>query len=219
MRSSAADRRRHRVGVVAVALLVVLAGCGGPSGERTPETITATAGQATVSDVALSATGFSERTVQERQLSDSGTLDVSGDVEMEVTYRIEATTSRGVYASGEGSVFAAYSVPLVEPDDVAATINPLGGRSVSDVVTHAQDTYGEFGDLDHVENTTVTMLGTQTTLGKYATAASGPDGSTEVFVYVAQVQHDGDVVVAVAVLPQANDDAEAVRMLVGGIER
>lgn len=137
---------------------------------------------------------------------------------MEVTYRIGATTSRGVYASGDGSVFAAYSVPLVELDDMAATINPLGGRPVSDVVTHAQNTYGEFSDLDHVENTTVTMLGTETTLAKYATAASGPDGSTEVFVAVAQVHHAGDLVVAVAVLPQANDDAEAFRTLVGGIE-
>lgn len=214
-----AGARRHRFAAVAVALLVVLTGCGAMGGDRTPETITAAAGQATVNDAALSATGFSERTVEERQLSDSGTLDISGDVEMEVNYRIEATTSRAVYASDEGSVFAAYSVPLVEPDDVAATINPLAGRSLTEVATRAQDTYGDFGDLTHIENTTVTMLGNETTLAKYATTASGPNGSTEVSVYVAQVRHSGDVVVAVAVMPRADDDAEAVRSLVGGIEQ
>lgn len=97
-----------------MALLVVLAGCGGLGGKRAPERIVAAADQATVSDAALAATGFSERTVEARELSDSCTLDVSGDVEMEVSYRIEATTSRAVYASGEGQVVAASSVPLVE---------------------------------------------------------------------------------------------------------
>jgi hypothetical protein len=211
-------RRRHRVTAVAVALLLVLAGCGATGGDRTPETITAAAGQATVSDAALSATGFSERTVEQGLLADSGTLAVAGDVEMEVNYRIEATTHRAVYASDADSVFAVYSVPLVEPDDVAATIDPIGGRSLTEIGTRAQDTYGEFGDLANVENATVTMLGDETTLAKYATTADGPDVRTEVFVYVAQVHHDGDVVVAVAVMPRATDDAEAVRTLVGGIE-
>lgn len=218
MPARTAGRRRARLAALATALVVVLAGCGGMGGPRTPETITATAGEATVSEAALSETGFTERNRTTRQLADSGTLEVAGDVQMEVNYRIEATTSRAVYGDADGSVFAVYSVPLVEPDDVAATIDPLAGRSVTDVATRAQDTYGRFGELEPVENATVTMLGTEVTLARYVTTATGPNGSTEVILSVARVRHDGDVVVAVAVVPAPDDEISTVRTLVGGID-
>jgi hypothetical protein len=98
------------------------------------------------------------------------------------------------------------------------TLDPLGDRSAATVVTRAQDVYADIGSLDHVENTTATLLGTETTLAKDATTATADGERVEVFVYVALVRHRGDVVRAVAVLPRADDDPETVRSLLAAAE-
>lgn len=206
---------RPPLAALVLAVLLVLAGCAGP-GDRTPEPIEGSASRATVGDDGLSAAGYEEVTVEEDRVERRGTLDVSGDVELVVDYHVDATAQRAVYRDADAdppSVFALYSVPLVSPDQIDVRIDPLGDRSTADVAALAQGVYGEFGALEHVTNRTVSLLGSETTVANYRTTARSDGTSVDVSVYVAAVEHDGDVVRAVAVLPQADGDFDVVRTL------
>lgn len=206
--------------VVLVAVMLSVAGCSGP-GDRTPEPLEGTASPATLGESARSSAGYDPATVEQDRVNRSGTLDVSGDVGMTVGYRIRATAQRAVYRSSAGdppSVLALYSAPLVSPDAVAVTLDPLGDRSTTAIVERVQDTYGSLGQLEHLGNSTVTVLGNETTLARYATSAEVDGTALDVVVYVAVVRHGGDVVRAVAVFPRERDDPETVRQLLAALD-
>jgi len=210
---------RH-VSLVAVVVLVVVAGCSGGPGDRTPQSIEADASQATVTESALSEAGYAEASAGQVAVNRSGTLQISGDVQMNLGYRVNATGWRTVYESSDGrSVFALYTVPQAKPDNVAATIDPLGDRSLETIVDGSQDVYGETSDLEHVQNRTATVLGGEATVRQYAGSATAGGESTDVTVYVATVDHDGDIVRAVAVVDAETDDWSTVRPLFEGVQR
>ena len=212
-------RRMYLLAVVAV--LAAVAGCtGGGPGDRTPQSIEADAARATVEEVALSETEFSEQSVRQVTVNRSGTLQISGDVQMNLGYRVNATGWRAVYRSSSGQgVFALYTVPQAKPDNVAATIDPLGDRSLPAVVDGAQDTYSDSSEFEHVRNRTITVLDRETTVQQFAATATADGGSTDVTVSVATVDNDGDIVRAVAVVPTETDDWSAVRPLFEGVQR
>lgn len=208
------------VTAIALAVLLVLAGCSGP-GDRTPEPIEGTASAATIDDDDLSAAGYERALVESRGVNRTGTIDVSGDVEMTVEYRVRATARRAVYRSTDGdlpSIVALYSVPLVSPDSVDATIDPLGDRSTAAVVGRVQGTYADVQSLEWVENRSVKLLGNETTLVEYATTAAVDGQSVDVVVSVARVRHAGDVVRVVVILPRDSADPTAVRRLLGAVQ-
>ncbi|WP_436926879.1 DUF6517 family protein [Halosimplex amylolyticum] len=207
--------------LAAVAVVVVVAGCSGAGpGDRTPQSIEADAARSTVDDAALSETGFAEASVGQVAVNRSGTLRISGDVQMTLRYRVNGSGWRAVYQSSGGQgVFALYTVPRAKPDNVAATIDPLGDRSLAAVVDGAQDTYSDTGELEHVRNRTATVLGSEATVRQYAGSATAGGEPADVTVYVATVDHDGDVVRAVAVVPTDGDDWSTVRPMFEGIER
>jgi hypothetical protein len=60
--------------LITVVLLVVVAGCSGGPGDRTPQSIEADASQATVTESALSETGFGEASAGQVAVDRSGTL-------------------------------------------------------------------------------------------------------------------------------------------------
>jgi len=207
-------------GAVLLAALLVVAGCSAP-GDRTPQPLEGTATEATVGTEALSAGGFETAQVDARRVNRTGTLEVSGDVSLVVDYRVRATAQRAVYRSSGSdppAVVAVHSAPLVSPDSVAATIDPLGDRSTAAVVERVQGVYGDLGTLEPLENGTATLLGNETTLARYGTTADVDGAAVEVVVYVAVVRHAGDVVRAVAVLPRAADDPATVRGLLSAVE-
>lgn len=200
--------------VVALACVVILAGCGG--GDRTPQPLRGEATAATAGQDALSAADYEQVAVESMQVNRSGTLDVSGDVELTVNYQIYATAQRATYehsSTDSPSVFALLSVPLVSPDAVDVTLDPMGDRSLREVTDRAQPTYTNVGPLDHVSNKSATLLGTDTTLQKYATTAEADGSTVDVYVYIAVAEHNGDLIRAVAVLPQDADAPETVRTL------
>lgn len=205
---------------VVLTVLLVVAGCSGP-GDRTPQPIEGTASPATVGGDALSSAGYEEVTVGSDRVNRTGTIDVSGDVELVVDYQARATAQRAVYRTTDSdppSVFAVYSAPLVSPESVGVVIDPLGDRSTAEIVGRVQGIYADPGQLDHVENSSATLLGNETTLAKYATTATFEGSSVDVFVYVASVRHDGDVVRAVAVVPRDADDLGTVRSLLSAVD-
>lgn len=207
--------------IVAFVVLLVLAGCGGSGGGREPEPFTATASKATVNQDAVAAAGYDHQRTEPGHYNTSGQLAVSGDVQMNLQYNINATTWRAVYrhsGTTPPSVFAVYSVPEVDPDKVSATINPLRGRSSVELVSLAQSRYVDMGDLRHVGNTTVMMLGTETTVSTYAATASVADDTVDVSLHMAMVKHDGDYVIAVGVHPREANARQTIISLIEAIE-
>lgn len=204
---------RH-VRVALLLSLVVLAGCNAGPGDRTPEPIEAEASAATVPEGALSASGFSEGGREEIAVDRSGTLSVSGDVEMNLGYQVRATGWRTTYRSADGAtVFGLYTVPLAEPERVDAQIDPLGDRSLSEIVAGAQTTYSDPGELERVQNRTVSILETETTVQQFAGRATRDGETVAVTVYVATVDHEGDRIRAVAVTPREADNWDTLRGL------
>ena len=203
-----------RVGLVLLLALVVLAGCNAGPGDRTPEPIKVSASEATVPAESVSGAGFSADGVEEVGVDRSGTLSISGDVEMDLGYQVRATGWRATYrASDSETVFGLYTVPMAEPERVDARIDPLGDRSLSEVVAGAQTTYGDPGDLEPVQNRSVTMLETETTIQQFAGTATRDGETVEVTVYVATVDHDSDRIRAVAVAPRGADDWDRLQGL------
>lgn len=203
-----------------VVVLVALAGCNG-AGDRTPEPIEANASQAVVDDETLAETGFSETSLEEVRVNRSGTLSVSGDVQMDLGYTVRATGWRAVYSSagdGPGTVVSLYTVPNAKPERVAATIDPLGDRSLSTIVTDAQGTYGSVEGLDHTRNRSVSLLGSAVVVREFSATASTGGESTTVTVYVARTEHEGDIVRLVAVAPESAESWETVRAILSGVE-
>lgn len=206
--------------VLALVTLLVLAGCGGP-GDRTPQPLEDAASPATVEAGALTATDYQEAHVESERVTRTGTIDVSGDVDLRVNYRANVTARRADYRHRDAdppAVFAVYSVPLVSPDSVDVTIDPLGDRSPGEVAAGSQTPYSGFENLEHVENASATLLGIDTTLRKYEGTASEDGATVDVAVYIATVEHDGDVVRAVAVQPRADDDRDPVTTLLDGVQ-
>jgi hypothetical protein len=203
----------RRGALVVIAVAVVLAGCSG-GGTRTPQSIEATAAQATVGGSTLSETGFTDEGVERVRVNRSGTLQIAGDVQMSLGYRVNATGWRATYRDGP-RVFALYTVPDAKPDNVAARIDPLGDRSTAEIVAGAQDTYA-VESLSHRENRTATVLGSERTVRRYDGSATA-NGTVEVTVSVVTVAHENDVVRAVAVVPADADAWPTVERLLAGV--
>lgn len=210
---------RRPIQLAVFGALVVLAGCGG-GGQATPEPIVANASTATVSGAAAADAGYREEAVTREAFNDSGRISVSGDVEFEVGYRLRGTAWSAVYR-GSGSpspVFALLSVPQVRPESVDVAVNPLRDRSPAEIANRVQDRYADIEDVNHVENRTVTVLGEETAVAKYAATATVDGQSVDVVVHLAMVRHDSDVVAAVAVYPRGADEEAAVVTLLEAIE-
>lgn len=205
---------RARYRLLLLVALVVLAGCGAGPGERTPEPIEAEASAATVPDGAISAAGFFENSREEIAVNRSGTLTISGDVEMSIGYQIRATGWRSTYRSTDGgTVFGLYTLPLAGPERVDTRIDPVGDRSLSEIVAVAQAVYSDPGELETEQNHTATVLGTETTVQQFAGTATRDSETVEITVYVTTVDHEGDRIRAVAVTPREASGWDRLRGL------
>lgn len=97
-------------------------------------------------------------------------------------------------------------------------LNPLGRLPTRELVEQVGGRTGEQNGVAYVGETTVTVLGTGTAVEKYRSTTTAGNVSVETFVYVARVEHDGDYLIAVAVLPRDLADREpALYAAIAGI--
>lgn len=211
---------RH-VMLLVVLLSVVVAGCGGSGGAsdgtaRPP--LTGTGTPAELTDGTQRETGFEETTRTTGRLNTTVSATIQGDVELRTTRRANVTTASVAYArAGDGppAVFATYSVPAVEPFARAdLTKNPAGGLSVATLAGRAQQTY-TVTDVTETGTGTTTMLGNETTVTRYEATATRDGETVSVVVTVATVQHEGDYVTALVLVPTSASAPEA--SLFGGV--
>ena len=207
--------RRQPLLAATLAFLVVLAGCGG-GGETDDGPIVAEAAPATVDDAALSATGYDLVERSNRTTNTSVTLSVQGDVELNPTFDVRATTARAVYereTSAGRAVVGVLGVPGVKPSEaLAAPRNPFADREVTALATDA--TGVAVRDARPTANGTVTVFGNETTLRRDEATA---EGDTPVTVGVALARRGGDFVYLVAVVPRGADERDRVARLAAAV--
>lgn len=203
-------------------MLVVLAGCaGGGTSEDSPP-LRATATPATFESGALADLGYAERRADAPPLNTTITARIEGDVTLQTTRDVRATTGRRVYARStpDGPVVVAlYTVPAVRPfDNADLRKNPAVGLSPAALATRAQTVYADVRDASRAGAQSVTMLGNRTTLTRYrATARNGSRTADPrpVTVAVTAVAHGGDYVTLVIVRPRSADPS--LRRLLGAV--
>ncbi|AZH23970.1 DUF6517 family protein [Haloplanus aerogenes] len=200
-----------------VLVLVLAAGCAG-GGDGTPTDdppLRATATPATLDPATLDATGYTERHADTPPLNTTITARIEGDVTLQTTRDVRATTARRVYgrATPDGSVVVGlYAVPAVQPfENADLRKNPATGLSTADVLTRAQTVY-DVRDLSQTGQRSVTLLGTDATLTQYEGMATANGTDRPVTAAVVTVAHGDDYVTAAVVTPRGRD-APLVRLV------
>ena len=207
--------RRQTLLSVSLVLVVVLGG-GGGGGETDDGPIVAEASPATVGDTALSATGYELVERSNRTANTTVTLSIEGDVELNPTFDVRATTARAVYerqTNGERAVVGVLSVPGVKPSEaLAEPRDPFAGLEVPALTRNATGVVVR--DARPTANGTVDLFGNETTLRRYEATTEGGDPVT---VSVARARRGGDFVYLVAVAARDADERERVARLAAGV--
>ncbi|WP_435096336.1 DUF6517 family protein [Halarchaeum sp. P4] len=209
--------RNKQLAVVALAALVALSGCSMLSGP-----VTFSAEKATVSDQALSETNYEKVSVNEQVIN--RTFSAAGQSKnVTVTNWVaqyDRTVDLGPLGSQRAAVFSAVATPQVKVLG-QGPFNPVAKYNNTQLVMLLQQNYQSVNSIQHQSNYTTTMLGHNTSVGKFSAKATLKGGqSMDVYVHVTKVQDGDDYVVAVAVYPQRIDDQEAprVKTLMQGVQ-
>lgn len=189
---------------VAVALLVVLAGCSSGT-----EHVEAEGASARVPADALSETGYERVSAVERTVNATLIVTLQGDVQGRNSVDVTATVPVVTYRRGTdpAAVFAVASSPSVTVvENPEQTADPLSTRSPAALVEFVQSTYANVTGVEQTDTASVTMLGGETAVRTYRATATTDGSSTAILVDIARVAHDGDVVTVVAVRPASGDN-------------
>lgn len=185
--------------VVAVVLLVSLAGCSALSGP-----LEFSASQATIADTAVEESGYTEVAVEqdliEREITRAG---VTKQVRVENWRAMyERQVDLGPLGEKRAAVVSVFSTPQVEIAG-QGPFNPVADYSNAELVGLVQQQYKGMSDVQQVSERQVSTLGTTTTVSKFSAKATLEGGSSiDVYLHVTKVQHGDDIVIAIAVHPQ-----------------
>lgn len=140
--------------------------------------------------------GQSERIVVERDLEAAGqskTVAVNNELR---TYRKTVAVQDREF---DGAVLATVSTPNVEIGP--RSFNPVADMSHADLLSRFSSeldgSYGDLDDLEKVDEHQVPVLGTPTNVSQFETSVTVEGQDVSVYVYVATVESEGDVVVLV----------------------
>lgn len=185
--------------VIAVVLLVSLAGCSALTGP-----LEFSASQATVSDAAVEQSGYTEVAVEqdviEREITRAG---VTKQVRVENWRAMyERQVDLGPLGEQRAAVVSVFSTPQVEIAG-QGPFNPVADYSNRQLVDLVQQQYQGMSDVEQVSERQVSILGTTATVSKFSAKGTLDGGSSiDVYLHVTKVQHGDDIIIAIAVHPQ-----------------
>ncbi|MXV61515.1 hypothetical protein GS429_05435 [Natronorubrum sp. JWXQ-INN-674] len=212
--------RRQVLAMGATAAAGAVAGCTDAVGESLASS------PASVPRAALSETGYGEHVVDELVVERTvGRFGIERSIEVRNWYA-EYDRAVSLDAIGLTRLQAAVVSVLTTPQIsfLGRTFNPVGEYSTDELVELIQDRYDELEDVRYVDETAISVLGTETTLTRYLARARLIDiGATfDVFLQLSEpVAHGDDFVIGVAVSPQAaglETESRSVRTLLESLE-
>lgn len=210
-------QRNAAIGLL-LALTLTTTGCvqavsGGP--------IAFQASEATVADSALQDNGYQLENTDTVTVDRTVDVPVVGQRDVHITNHVAVYSRTGGEAESDDqqSPGALFVLSTPQAQVAGQGTNPLGRVPTEELITRVTDRAGTEGEAEQVGTTTITVLGSSTTVEKYASTVQVEGESAEAFVYVTRVPHGDDYVIAVGVLPKQFEDHEgAIYALMKGIE-
>lgn len=120
----------------------------------------------------------------------------------------EKSLSIPLLGSARLGVFATVSTPAIEI--AGKTFNPVGDYDNDQLVNLLQSNYDNISNVTKVSSETVTVLGTDTSVTKYAGKATFRGKKIDVNIHVTKVRDDADFVICFGVYPMQLDEENNV---------
>lgn len=209
------SRRGLLAAGAAIALGGPLAGCL----DWLDEQLTFEATAPSVTEAAVESSGYSY--VDTRELTIERTFEAGGQSQDVTTINYAAEYEKTVetpFGSERAAVFAALATPQVEV--LGQTFNPVGEMSTAELAELIQEQYDEIGDLEHVDDGTVEVLGQETTRSRFRGSGELGIGLTiDVDVHITEAVESGeDFVVCVGAYPRLlSGELDNVETLMTGV--
>lgn len=175
---------------------------------------------ASVPDSTLESTGFEEYRVEPLEITRE--FEAAGQTREVVVTNQLAQYDKAAEVFGErlrASLFVALSTPAVEI--AGRTFNPVGDLSTRELAQRMLTRYDDVQNLSQEGEDTVSVLGTDTTVGLFtADATVAQNVTTEVTLHVAEAVRSGpDFVVAVGAYPSMlSDQGDDVRTMLRAVD-
>lgn len=215
----ATTRRRLLAGGVAAGI-AGLAGCTAFDVLTGDEPAEFEAGTATVSDAALSDTGYELNDVTVETVTQE--FEVAGSTqEVRVTNRV-AEYDKAVELFGEryqAAVFAVLATPRVEI--LGTSFNPIGDLDDEERAELIVSRYDDVSDLERGSEYSTDVLGESTDIVVYTAKGDikGTGLTVDLEMHIATpVEAGDDFVIPLAAFPEAFGDGENVRRMMNGVE-
>lgn len=194
--------------------MLVSSGCiGFLTGE---EALTFESGQATVSQQALSETGYEKTRAEEQVVR----RNFSGR-QVKVTNQLVEYKRQASLPMLGTKEFARFTVMATPKVSVAGqTFNPVAKMSNRELAQQLQEKYKTIKNIELEGNRSVTVLGESVTVSKFSAKATTVGGNQmDVYLHIAQAKTDHDFVIAIAVYPQKLEGEQGrVDTLLEGIQ-
>ncbi|PSP64655.1 hypothetical protein BRC76_01445, partial [Halobacteriales archaeon QH_8_67_36] len=214
-----------------VALLVVSSGC---VGLITGETVAFEANNATVEDEALSSTDYElnnsstrsltrdveffgqERTIRvvnqvQRYTSNGSLADIADNETMGNNETLRDAAANETGGDGEVAGLKRFVVVSSPGATVAGrSLNPAASWSNERILEQVADQTGQLNDLESDGNRTIESLGEEREVSAFNATTQIKGREVEVRAHVVSFEHEGDVVIAVAVHPAEIDEQDNV---------
>ncbi|PSP77324.1 hypothetical protein BRC81_10115 [Halobacteriales archaeon QS_1_68_20] len=201
----------------ALASLLVLAGCLGGN-----ELVTATGSPASVQGEAVAEAGYERAGSAELTVEQTLTVTLQADVEGRESVDVNATVPveryRRTTADGPAVLAVASSPSVTVIENPPKSRDPLGERSTAGLVTLLQSTYEDPTDLSSTSSRPVETLDREAELVTYRGTAIRDGERVDVAVHVLTVEHEDNVVTAVAIHPAGVDERDRIAKLLAALD-
>lgn len=193
--------------IISIMAIIILAGCVNPVGQQN---LSFKATPVGVNQTVLADTGYSSQSSQWRNSSRNISV-ASQQKTLELANYV--TEYRRTLGNGSEAGFGIFATPKAE--FAGQELNPINEWSEKRIIRDIPNPYGSVRDLNEQNTRSINLLGTETQATIFAgTSESG----TDVLVYLARVEHEGDIIVAGAVHSTEFNESSRIIQLFRGVQ-
>ena len=194
---------RRTLIAVGLAVALALSGCA-----ATQEEFSFSASPGSFTDSAVDEAGYETQGTEELVVNRTVT---AGGQERRVTVTNYASTyTRSVELAGQNRTLAGAAVFTTPSISIVGNeFNPIADQSNRELVQRATNRVqgqldgAQIRDVEFVENRTMTVLDTETTVGVFSATTEVQGSEIQLRILVTKVKHEGDFVLVAAAYPQA----------------